>query len=297
MCSSVQFVRFAVLAAAVFAGATATAWDRIKGVGDFQSEDETVELFAGIEQGKLEARMIPKDSTECRIFITNKTDEPLNVSLPGALAGAPVLAQFAPGNFQPGMQPFPGNQPFAGNQNNAPQQLGIGNPFGNVPGMGNPGNQFFNVPGANNNAIPGMGRRRQPNFAPFNIAPENVAQLRLRCVCLEYGKPNPRPRMDYEIKPIESVSEKPEVRELCRMLGHGLVSQRGAQAAAWHLANDMSWEKLAKLRRKLAMGRITQPFFTSRQLAEGKKAAEAAVELVKQRKEAEAADADSLSMR
>jgi len=293
VCSVGWLARLATLAAAVLVVPPLTASDQIKGVREFNPQDETVELFAGIEQGKLQVKLIAKDSTQCRVLITNKTDKPLNVSLPGAFAGVPVLAQmqfqpgnFPPGNFQPGM-------PNLNNASNAPQQLGIGNRFGNNPGMGNP---LFNMGGPGNNMMPGRGRM-QPNFAPFNVAPENVAQLRLTSVCLEYGKPNPRPKMSYAIQPIQSATEKAEVEALCRMLGRGQVGQRAAQAAAWHLANEMSWDRLAQLRRKFAMGRITEPFFTLHELAEGKRAAEAAVEMAEKRGQDAKADSDSLTMR
>jgi hypothetical protein len=289
--------RLAVLAGTMLAAATLTASDQIKGVRDFNAQCETVELFSGIEQGQLEVKLIPKDSTECRVLIANKTDEPLNVRVPGAFAGVPVLAQFLPGNFQPGMMP-PGN---ANNPNNAPQRLGIGNPFGNDPFLGNQNNPFlgnrnnplFNRRGPANNVLPPA----QPNFAPFNVAPEGVAQLRLTCVCLDYGKDTPRPRMPYALEPIRSVTDEPEVEALCRMLGHGQVSQRAAQAAAWHLAGDMSWDQLARLRQKFAIAGLSKPFFTSRELAEAKKAAEAAIELAENRKEPADEYADSLSMR
>lgn len=281
--------RLAALAAVAVVVSPLAASDEIKGVTEFNPQDETVELFAGIEQGKLEVKLIPRDSTQCRVLIANKTDKPLNVSLPGAFAGVPVLAQrqLQPGNLQQGTP---------GATSNAPQQLGIGNQFGNNQRIGNQGNPLFNMGGPGNNRMPQRGRM-QPNFAPFNVAPENVAQLRLASVCLEYGKPNPRPKMSYTIQPIQSATEKPEVEALCQMLGRGQVSQRAAQAAAWHLANAMSWDRLRRLRREFAMGRITEPFFTSRELAEGKKAAEAAIAMVEKDSPGVNADSSSLTMR
>ena len=253
--------RLAVAAAVVFTGSVLTASDGVKGVGQFNPQDETVELFSAIEEGKLEVKLIPKDSSQCRVLITNKTEKPLNVSLPDAFAGVPVLAQL---QFQPAGA---NNFNNFNNQNNAPQRVGVGNQFGNNLFQGNQGNQLF------------------------NIAPEKVAQLKLTSVCLDHGLPNPRPAMPYEIRPIASVTDKAEVYELCRMLGGGQVSQRAAQAAAWHLNNEMSWDQLAGLRLKLALGSITQPFFTPKELAEGKKAAEAAVGLVEKRQQAAVRDA------
>jgi hypothetical protein len=51
--------------------------------------------------------------------------------------------------------------------------------------------------------------------------------------------------MQYEIRPITEFTQDETLIELCRALGRGELSQRVAQAAAWHLANDMSWEDLA----------------------------------------------------
>lgn len=292
--SHVGPARPAMVVAVALMSTALWASEGIKGIGPFDPQAETVELFSAIDQGQLEVKLIPRDSRECRVLITNKTDKPLNVALPEALAGVPVVAQIGPGPdiFQPG-------GPNRNNANNGPQRLGIGNQFGNNR-WGNQGNQFFNLLGGNNrrrgpgNVLPGRG---MPNFAPFNVAPENVAQLKLPAVCLDYGKPTPRPKMRYELKPIEDVSDKAEVQELCRMLGHGQVSQRAAQAAAWHLMGDMTWEQLAGLRRRFAMGRITEPYFTSAELVQGKKAAEAVTELAKQQREGKPDKSDSLSMR
>lgn len=265
-CFSLRCLPLALPLAAVLCLPPASpASERIKGVKPFDSNAETVEVFPAVEQGKLEVKLIANDSTQCRLLIRNKTDKPLNVTLPAAMAAAPVLAQFQPGNFD--------NAPT-----NVPQQLGIGNPFGNN-WQGPQGNQMFNMPMRRNRLGPGQ----NPMFAPFNVAPEGVAQLRLPSVCLDPGKPDPRPAMAYQLKPIEAVTDKAEVHQLCRMLARGQLRQRAAQAAAWHLNNRMSWEALARLRIQVAMGRISRPLFTRRDLVEGKKAADAAGQLAKGR--------------
>ena len=56
---------------------------------------ESVEMFSAIEKGQINVKLIPKDSTHCRVMIENKTDKPLNVKLPETFAGVPVLAQAA----------------------------------------------------------------------------------------------------------------------------------------------------------------------------------------------------------
>src|SRR5262245_16185626 len=52
-----------------------------------------VELFDGMDQGAIAATMIPKNSLEGNVFIENKTDKPITVKLPKAVAAAQVLKQ------------------------------------------------------------------------------------------------------------------------------------------------------------------------------------------------------------
>lgn len=218
--------------------------------GKQQLPAEVVEVFAGIEQGQLEVRFIPRDAAKARLLITNKTNKPLSVRLPAAFAGVPVLAQFQ--DFQ---------------QNNAPQILGSGP------------NQGPFAPGQMN--IPGQGQNMQNPFQgfQFNIPPEKVGKLKLATVCLEHGKPNPGPRVAYQIKPIGSVTQKAGVAELCAMLARGEVPQRAAQLAAWHLNNEIGWQELGKMRQKAAFG--TRPRYSEKEISAAKKAAEKAVELAK----------------
>jgi hypothetical protein len=78
----------------------------------------------------------------------------------------------------------------------------------------------------------------------MNIPAEKVAQFKVATVCLEHGKKEPRSSTPYEIKPIESFTTKTGVKELLTALGSKRLNQRATQAAAWHLANDLSWEQL-----------------------------------------------------
>jgi hypothetical protein len=261
------WLRLSVWAAAV--GATGLLWaaDPIKGAGKFNPQHESAEVFAAIQAGQVEAQLIPKDSAQVCLLLKNKTAKPLNVELPAALAAVPVLAQFN----------LPGNPNNQGNNANGPQPLGLGN-----PGANNPLFNLGNGPGNRGNIF-------------FNIAPEQVAQIRLPAVCLAYGQPEPKPQMTYQLKPLASVTDKPGVQELCAMLARGEVSQRAAQAAAWHLSNEMSWKQLKAERIKIAFGRLSEPYFTDRELTEGQKAANKALEQAKKQKEA--AKSPSVSMR
>jgi hypothetical protein len=61
--------------------------------------------------------------------------------------------------------------------------------------------------------------------------------------------------------------------------------------AAWNINNGMSWEKLAGLRKRAALG--TQPMFTRRELQAGKKAAETVRELAEANRPSDAGQTTS----
>ena len=88
----------------------------------------------------------------------------------------------------------------------------------------------------------GMGGGGMGGFQ--NIEPGKVRKFKVTTVCLEHGKKEPNPRVKYDIIPIESFTKKPEVIELCRMLGSGQLNQSAAQAAAWHFTDDLTWIEL-----------------------------------------------------
>ena len=247
------------MAASMCVSATISAAEQVRGFTRFNASYETFDLFPAIESGKIDVQMIPKDSTACTLLVTNKTEKPLNIRVPDVLAGVPVLAQLGNMGFLNGPAK---NGPAGKGKNAEPQPVGMpvtpnGNrQAGNGPGMANGGNNL------------------NGNRAFFSVAPEKVGQLKLPCVCLEYGKPMPRPLMSYQVRPIERVTDKTAVHEMCRMLGRDELDQKTAQAAVWHLNNGISWEDLAAKRIQRMPAWRDEPLFTARELADAKKAVE-----------------------
>lgn len=195
------------------------------------ANEEAIELFDAIDAGLVDLKFIPRNDEQARILVENKTKQPLDVRLPDAFAGVPVLAQGG----------FGGGGGGGGGQ-------GVGGGGGGGRGGGN-----------------------------FNIPPEKIGNIKVATVCLEHGKPDPRPAMEYEIRRLENFTTKPGVRELLELLGRGEVDRRVAQVAAWHLNNDMSWEELAAKEIHRANGQ-RYPYFSQREL----KAAVAVVKHVQQ---------------
>jgi len=233
-------------------------------VGQYNPAHDSVEMFEAIEAKQIDVKIIPKDSKLLQVMIENKSDKPLNIKLPSAFAGVPVLAQAGLGGGGLG----------GGGNNNTPQPMGGG--MGMGMGMGGMG-------------MGGMGG------GMFNVAPEKVGKFKLTTVCLEHGKSEPRPAIPYEIKPIESYTDKLEVQELCRMIGTGKITQRAAQVAAWHLNSGMSFQQLAAKQLKFANG-TSRPYFSPQEIRAGMQVTAMATKLAEQRKKADA-KSDSLSQK
>ncbi len=226
-----------------------------------------VEMFAAIERGDIEVKLVVKDDTEANVLIKNKTKRPLNVKLPEAFAGVPVLAQLGAG--------LGGNNRNDGDDNNQNQAVG----GGMMGGMGGGGGMMGG----------GMG---------FNVAPEKVGKLKVACVCLEHGKKDPNPRVQYEIKKIDDFTKDAKVHEVLKMLASGKVPQRIAQAATWHFANDMSWDQLAA-KKVNRLGVPDTAYFSQAELRAALQLSMAAEKLADAKKESQqsSSSGESLSKR
>jgi hypothetical protein len=195
-------------------GADAAAQLPDKSLSDKAVADKTpVDLFDAMKSGDVEVKYIAKNSREGQLLVGNNTGQPLTVKLPDAFAAVPVLAQAAAAGG--------GNRNRSGGNNNQNQSVGGGGGLGG---------------GGNRGGVGGGGA--------FNIAAEQAAEFNVDTVCLEHGKKEPNAHVPYEVRPIETFTSDANVQELCKMVGAGNIDQRAAQAAAWHLANHMTWEQL-----------------------------------------------------
>lgn len=246
-------VAAAVAAMPLFALAAAPE----KKAANVKEPTNVVELFAGMESGEIEVKVFPKDATKGTVTIKNNTDKPLTIKVPAALAGVPVLGQIG--------CPLGGGGGGGGNNNNGGGNQGFGGGMMGGMGMGGMGGMMGGMGG-------GM----------FNIAPEKVAKIKLVTVCLDHGKDDPNPHVEYQLVPIESYAKDPAVAEVIKLMVAGKLDQHSAQAAAWHLQNGLTWPELAtKVGAKHLNGSI-EPYFTAAHL----KRALAATKLAQQKAEA-----------
>lgn len=122
----------------------------------------------------------------------------------------------------------------------------------------------------------------------FSIPPEKTRVLRVATVCLEYGKPEPSPRYPYKLVELETFSSDAKVAIMLEALGRGEVSQKVAQAAAWHLSSGLAWEKLAAEKIDHAGGVPDEAYFTPAELVAAHRLVERATQQSAARQPAEA---------
>ncbi|MGB7325675.1 MAG: hypothetical protein WBD31_12445 [Rubripirellula sp.] len=193
----------------------------------------TAELFAAMDAGQVEVKIIPQDATKANVLIRNLTEQPLDLKLPEAFASVPVLAQ--------GMGMGGGGMGGGGMGGGG---MGGGGMGGGGGGGGQAGGGGMGGGGMGGGGM-GGGGMGGGGGGFMRVAPERMMKVAVQTVCLEHGKQDPNPRMAYKMVPLDQFTTDPSVRVLCESLGYGQVTQNTAQAAAWHIMDKMSWQELA----------------------------------------------------
>jgi hypothetical protein len=228
------------------------------------AETSAIDFFAAKDDGTIDVRLIPQDSTTGTVLIANKTDGPLTIRLPEAFAGVPVLAQ------------------RRGGGGGGAGAVGIGNGAGGGGGNQGVGGGFGGG---------GLGGGQGGGGGLFNIGPERLVKLKVVTVCLEHGKKDPGPRIAYDLVPLSTLTTEAAVVEVVRLVGLGEIPQPAGQAAAWHLANGLSWQELADKIGVQHLSGATEPYFSALQIQRGQRIALEA----RQRAQTSSPQAESLS--
>ena len=236
-------VRPVVIAAVAVLSASAPCLAREASDASRPGRAAVQDLLEAEQAGLVTVRYIPNDSRSAQVIVTNRATKPLTLRLPAAFAGVPVLAQMGMG--MGGMGMGGAGAGFGAGGMGGAQAMG-GGMGGGMGGMGG--------------GMGGMGG------GAFAIPPEKTRVLRVTTVCLEHGKPEPSPRLPYRLVEVEAFSTDPKVAVMLEALGRGEVSQKVAQAAAWHLASGLSWERLAAEKIDHAGGVADEPAFTPAEL-------------------------------
>ena len=193
----------------------------------FDPSAEQVDLFEAMDAKQVNVRLIPKDAKGGTVLIENKTDKPLTVKIPDAVAGVSIHAQMG------GMGGMGGGGLGGGGMGGG----GGGQAMGG--GMGGGGMGGGGMGGG------GMGGGGMGGGGFFSIPAEKVVSLQFNSVCLEHGKPEPSGNSKYTLVPLSRVNSDPVLYRLMTKVATGKVDSQAAQAAAWHLTDKMSFNELA----------------------------------------------------
>jgi len=100
----------------------------------------------------------------------------------------------------------------------------------------------------------------------FELAAGKSRSFSVTTVCLQHGRPEPHARMAYRLVALDEFSTEPRLAALIDALARGELSQRVAQAAAWHITDGLSWEQLAAKQIDHAGGYPDEPFFSAEEI-------------------------------
>jgi hypothetical protein len=209
-----------------------------------EAETPAVDVFDAIDQGLVDVKFIAKDSQAGRLILTNKTAQPVDVIVPDAFAGVPVLKQFGGGMGGGGM---------GGGMGGGQQSVGGG-------GGGGRGGGGRGGGGRGGGGRGGGGR--------FNIAPEAVNRIDVPLVCLDHGLRDPSTNKPYEIRPIEDVVSDPAVIRVIEAYTTGEIDPAATQAAIWHLNSKVAWNELSAKLTGTVRSLVRDPYFSQAEIKE-----------------------------
>ncbi|MBS0203003.1 MAG: hypothetical protein JSS49_08915 [Planctomycetes bacterium] len=237
---------------------------------------EVVDLFAALEAGQIDARMIPKNAFGGTVFFENKTDKPLNVKVPESLIAVPMNAQIGGGFGGGGLAGGLGGGGLGGG--------GLGGQGGQQALGGGLGGGGLGAGGGGGFGGGGIGGGQGGGF--FSVPPERMVALKFNSVCLQHGRPDPTSNNRYRLIPVARVSTDPVLPELLAIVASGSANAQAAQAAAWTISDKLSWQQLSAKSVEHLGGQPPTAYFTDRELVAARQLLEVASTRAIQRKEA-----------
>lgn len=136
------------------------------------------------------------------------------------------------------------------------------------------------------------GRGGRGGGGMFTIESRKTHKESVRTVCLEHGKKEPRPSVEYTIVPIDQYTDNKTTQVLCAMLGDEEVNQNALQAAVWNTENGLSFDELAAKTKQEGANNPVTSYFQTAELSVGAELLEKAAERAQVLQEVEDAQED-----
>lgn len=196
-----------------------------------------VELFDALRDGRLAVRVVPTSYFMVTMTVQNRTRQPLKVKTPDVFAAVAAKR----------LRAWRTASRRGRSQNDYAPQYDPG-------GTQSLGGSFYY--GDASPGEPSEGRsKRKP--VEFSLLPGGRVTAKIPTFCMEFGLPDPNPRIAYTLVPLEVVTRNPAIKKVLTEFGQGKHHQAVAQLAMWHVANGTPWEKLAQVQWPGNFGRVT----------------------------------------
>jgi len=237
------------------------------------------DVLAAQDAGLVDVKFIPNDSRSAQVVVASRVDRPLTLRLPASFGAVPVLAQQQGQNASPAQNMGAGG----GGQGNcwvAREVYGVHDARWLVfrewmehdaPASLQSGYAMFGedvaawlrtrpVAKAVARPLMDLAITDRPvsaqhvahlsvaagDAAPtFTVFPAKSRVVRIATVCLDHGKREPNARVPYRMVALDVCSTDPRLADVLECLSRGVLTQKVAQAATWHLSSGRTWEQLA----------------------------------------------------
>ena len=203
----------------------------------------SVDLFQAMDHGEIEVIIRNKDAANANLIVENKTDKPLAIRMPAAFSCVPVMRQGGAG--APGMVAAWAVEDSAAAAWAAADSAAAWAAETKVLAVDSVAAWAAVDSAAAAWAAAAWAAVEWAAVEDSSISrPDALVKHLLKTFCLEEGKPDPRSRIEYRIQPLTDLNSDPKIFEMCRMLANDEIAQPVAQAAAWNVANGLSWHEL-----------------------------------------------------
>ncbi len=183
---------------------------------------ETVDLLDGRNAGDLDVIARGNGPDRVRLSIHNKSNHRLNVVIPPGMVAASAVGQ--PGGAGGGRL----------------QSMGLGSVSNRDGAFG----EFRGTSAAG--GLQSVGTSNEAIANQVAVPVGETVNLTIPGVCLNYGLPSPTPRNTFRLVDVNEYSSNPRVRRALRSLATYGTSHGVAQAAMWHVCNDLSFDLMAQ---------------------------------------------------
>jgi hypothetical protein len=183
---------------------------------------ETVDLLGGRNAGDLDVVARGHGQDRVHLSIRNRSSHRLNVVIPPGLVAASTVGQ--PGGGAAGRL----------------QSMGLGSVSNRDGAFG----EFRGTTGPS--GLQSIAARNEAIASQVTVPMGETVELNLPGVCLNYGLPSPTPRNTFRLVDVNEYSSNPRVRRALRSLATYGTSHGVAQAAMWHVCNELPFETMAE---------------------------------------------------